>query len=105
MKTGCLSSNEIPFTQNSGHPQIEQEFEVVGVTKHHNVYRIQLNSPNLILSAIYRHPQLTDTRVRRLMTCMSKSIPILAKVEVKTIDKSQVTGRLLRFQPQTDEND
>lgn len=79
--------------------EIEQEFMVVGVTKHHNIYRIQLTSQNLNLSATYRHPQLTDTRVRRLMNCMSTSTPILAKLEVKVVDKSQVSGRLMRFKP------
>lgn len=85
--------------------EIEQEFVIVGVTKHHNIYRIQLTSPNLVLSAIYRHPQLSDTRVRRLMNCMSNSTPILAKVEVKIVDKAHVSGRLMRFKPQEDEND
>lgn len=79
--------------------EIEQMFSVVGVTKLQNSYKIQLTSPNLVLAVTYRHPQMTEARIRRLMNCISNSIDILAKIQVKTIDKSQVTGRLIRFKP------
>ena len=79
--------------------EIEQQFVIGGVTKHHGEYRIQLTSPNLVLTAVYRRPQLSDSRIRRLMSCMANSTPVLAKVEVKTIDKSQVSGRLIKFKP------
>lgn len=79
--------------------EIEQLFEVKGVYKAPTSYRVQLFSPNLILSAIYRRPELSERRVRVLMRCMSDSIPIDARVEVKTIDKAQVVGRLI-FQAQ-----
>lgn len=77
--------------------EIEQIFEVIGVTKHQNVWKIQLSSKNLVLAAVYRLPQMTDAKVRRLMGCIATSTKIQAKLEIKVFEKSQVSGRLMRF--------
>jgi hypothetical protein len=83
--------------------EVEQVFSVMGVTKHQSAYRIQLSSPNLVLSAVYRHPQMTDARVKRLFSCMASGAPIWAKVEIKIVDKAQMQGRLIRFKPHQDD--
>jgi len=77
--------------------EVEQVFEVIGINKQQNVYRVQLHSQNLALTAAYKWPQMTDAKIKKLMSHMTNSKKILAKLEIKVIDKSQVTGRLIRF--------
>lgn len=82
--------------------EIEQVFQVLGVTKHQSVYRIQLSSPTLIVSAAYKHPQMSPARVRRLFGYMAANTRILAKLEIRVVEKAHVQGRLLRFSPHAD---
>lgn len=77
--------------------EVEQVFDIVGITKHQSAYRVQLASSNLTLTALYRWPQMTDAKVRRLMTFMAASKPVIAKLEIQVVDKAQVMGRLIRF--------
>lgn len=79
--------------------EVTTEFSIVGVIKVHRNYRVQLKSRTLQISAVYSAPQMTDLKVKKLLTCLAASTPIHATVEIKTIDKSQVIGRLLSFQP------
>jgi hypothetical protein len=78
---------------------VTYEFLVTGIVKVQNEYRIQMHSKKMHISAQYRAPEKTDSRVAKLITCMSSSQPIRAEVEIKTIDKSKVVGRLLTFLP------
>lgn len=85
--------------------EVEQVFRVNGVTKYQGGYRIQLVSQNLIVPATYRRPQLTDARIKRLFGYMASGTSILAKVEIKVTDGSQVSGRLIRFKLFQDDGD
>lgn len=85
--------------------EVEQVFSVNGVTKHQGVFRIQLESPTLVVSAVYRRPQMTDARVKRLFGFMAAGTAIRAKLELRVTDGSQVAGRLIRFTPFQDEED
>lgn len=78
---------------------LTDDFLVTGIVKVQNVYRIQMHSKKVHISAQYRAPEKTDSRVKKLIMCMTSSQPIRAEVQIKTIDKSQVLGRLLTFQP------
>jgi hypothetical protein len=85
--------------RNAEIEEIDDEFIVLGVVKVQSSYRVQLKSKSLHLSAIYMSPQLTDGKLKKLINCMAGSQTIQARVELKTIDKSQVIGRLLSFRP------
>lgn len=78
---------------------VTDDFLVTGIVKVQNVYRIQMHSKKMHISAQYRAPEKTDSRVKKLITCMTSSQLIRAEVQIKTIDKSQIVGRLLKFQP------
>lgn len=77
--------------------EVEQVFEVMGINKYQNTYRVQLHSKNLSVTAAYKWPQMTAAKVKKLMSHMTNSTQIFAKLEIKVVDKSQVVGRLIRF--------
>lgn len=79
--------------------EVEQLFNVLGVTKNQGLFRIQLTSKNLQLMVQYRHPQMTPARVKKLSTLMLANTPILAKVELRAVDGETISGRLIRFRP------
>lgn len=79
--------------------EVTRDFRIAGVKKVGSGYRIQLEAKDLVLSVSYKRPQFSDTGLKRLMSYMTSETRISATLEVKTIDKSQLTGRLLRFTP------
>lgn len=83
--------------RNAELEDITDEFQVIGIVKIQNSYRVQLKSKTTHLSAIFRSPEMTPVRVKKLMTCMTDSQTIDATVELKTVDGSQVVGRLMKF--------
>jgi hypothetical protein len=76
----------------------EEEFEVLGIVKVGATYRVQLKSSTLHISASFGKSKFSESKTKSLMACMTTSKKIWAKIEIKTVDKSQVTGRLLTFQ-------
>ena len=83
--------------------EMEQVFKVVSVRKSGAGFKIGLDSKSLSVSALYRKPQLSDARIKRLMSCMASEILIKARVDVRTVDQAQLSGRLISFKPLTDE--
>jgi len=79
--------------------EVEQDFNVLGITKHQGAFRIQLGSQNLQLTAQYRAPQMTPARVKKLFGFMAGNTAIHAKVEIRAIEGEPISGRLLRFKP------
>lgn len=79
--------------------EITDEFSVTGIVKIQKSYRVQLKSSTTHLSAIYRSPEMTPAKIKKLMTCITESQTIDATIELKTVDGSQVIGRLLSFTP------
>ncbi|WP_157381144.1 hypothetical protein [Burkholderia ubonensis] len=76
---------------------IEDEFSVDGIVKISNNYRIQLRSNTAQYSVLYREPEMTPTRIKKLMNCMTFSRPIRARIIVRMVEGSQVSGQLLSF--------
>jgi hypothetical protein len=79
--------------------EVDSVFKVVSVRKAGVAFKVGLESKNLTISAIYRKPQLTDARIKRLMGCMATETRIKAKVEVRTVDQAQLSGQLTSFAP------
>ncbi len=77
--------------------EITQVFRVAGIKKSGAAYRVQLESKTLVITANYRRPQFSDAGLKRLVNCMATDTRIQATLEVRTVDKSQLVGRLLRF--------
>ena len=79
--------------------EVDQVFKVVSVRKAGAGFKIGLESKNLSISALYRKPQLSDARIKRLMGCMAAETMVKARVEVRTVDQSQLSGRLISYTP------
>lgn len=79
--------------------EVTRVFRVAGVRKSGAAYRVQLESKNLVLTAVYRRPQFSDSGLKRLLNCFTSDLRINATVEIRTVDKAQMIGRLLRFSP------
>lgn len=80
-----------------GIDEITRDCLVVGIDKVQGVYRIKLEGKALAVTATFRRPQLTDPKVRQLFRCMAEGQAIRATLEVKTVEKSQLSARLLKF--------
>lgn len=76
---------------------IDDEFDVIGITKINKVYRVQIRSAEAHVSAIFAKPELTERKIRQLMACMTGAQSIKATIEVRRVDKSQVSARLMNF--------
>lgn len=85
--------------RSAEYEEVTKVFVVTGINKIRGVYRIKLESPDLIVTAAYRRPQMTEGRVRSLFQCISQNRPILATLDVKTVEKSQLSARLMKFKP------
>lgn len=83
--------------------EVEQVFKVVSVRKAGAGFKVGLESKNLTISALYRKPQLTEARIKRLMGCMASETMVKARVDVRTVDQAQLSGRLLSFKPISEE--
>lgn len=76
---------------------VEDIFNVEGIVKVSNRYRVQLKSKSYHISVTYSDKSQTGKNISRLMKAMASSQAIRAEVEIKKIDRSIVTGRLLSF--------
>ncbi|APF86791.1 hypothetical protein HI806_08500 [Ralstonia solanacearum] len=83
--------------RNVARNNVTDTFVVEGIVKIGERYRLQLRSPTYHFSAIYHKPHMTESRIRRLFSCMTDSKKIEATVEIKVIEKSQIAGQLLKF--------
>lgn len=83
--------------------EVKQTFKVVSVRKAGEGFKVGLESQNLAITALYRRPQLTDARIKRLMNCITSETLIEARVEVRTVDQAQLSGRLIAFRPLSEE--
>jgi len=84
--------------RNAEVEMVEDTFQVLGVIRVRKNYRVQLRSKNLYISAMYKPPEMTDARARRLAGCITSSQLIKATIELKRLEKSHVIGRLMKFQ-------
>ncbi|CAN7596514.1 hypothetical protein LJR099_004498 [Variovorax paradoxus] len=78
---------------------LEDDFLVLGMVRVQNSYRIQLKSRATHISATYKTPQMTDASIRLLSECFHNRQLVRAQVELKIIEKSQILGRLMSFEP------
>ncbi|MBN3856150.1 hypothetical protein G3N59_22510 [Paraburkholderia sp. Ac-20340] len=76
---------------------IDDIFIVDGIVKIGPNYRIQLRSETAQFSVLYREPEMTPTKIKRLINCMTSTKAIRATITVRIVEKSQVSGELLRF--------
>ncbi|WP_354686719.1 hypothetical protein [Cupriavidus necator] len=83
--------------RNTERETVTDTFVVEGIVKIGNRYRLQLRSDTYHFSAIYQKPQLTEDGVHQIFGCMTDSKEIEATVEIKIIEKSQISGRLISF--------
>jgi hypothetical protein len=84
--------------RKAGDPKsVTEVFKITSVRKAGTAYRIGLESKKLTFSALYRKPQLSEIRIKRLMNCFLNGDLIKAEVEVRPIEKAQVVGRLISF--------
>lgn len=84
--------------------EIEDFFKVISARKAGSSFMVGLESRTLTISALYRRPQLTDLRIKRLMACMASESLVQAKLQVRTVDQSQLSGRLISFRVVSDEH-
>jgi hypothetical protein len=77
--------------------EIQGIFTVAGVRKDSSRYQIALESTDLSISAVFRKPHLTDTKIRQLLKIFQAGGKIAATIELRSIDGAKPTGRLLRF--------
>lgn len=76
---------------------IEDTFEVSGIVKIEQNYRLQLRSETAFFSVLYRPPKMTEARIKRLMNCMTGSRTIDAKISIRSVEGAQVSGELESF--------
>jgi len=85
---------------------IDDTFEVAGIVKIAENYRLQLRSETAFFSVLYRPPKMTEARIKRLMNCMTASRTIDATISVRSVEGAQVSGELESFkvtkEPSTD---
>ncbi len=77
--------------------EVKGVFRVASVKKNGLLFKVGLESKSLVINVVYRKPQLTDARIKRLMTCMANERLIDAKLNVKTVEQAQMSGRLMSF--------
>lgn len=85
--------------RNGEYREARGTFTVTAVKSAGSSFRIGLDSKQLSLTATYRKPQLTDTRIKRLMNCLASRTPIDAHLEVKDVGKAHLSSRLIWFAP------
>lgn len=94
-------SLEILSEKRANRPYIKQTvedvFNVEGIVKIGNRYRVQLKGKSYHISVAYTDISVIRKGISQLTKAMTSSQPIQATVEVKKIDRSIVTGRLLEF--------
>lgn len=83
--------------------EIEDSFKVVSVRKAGVSFKVGLESRAIAISALYRKPQLSDLRIKRLMSCMTSESWVQAKLQVRTVDQAQLSGRLISFRVISDD--
>lgn len=83
--------------------EIEDTFKVMSVRKAGASFKVGLESKALAISALYRRPQLTDLRIKRLMSCMASESLVQAKLQVRTVDQAQLSGRLISYRVISDD--
>lgn len=77
--------------------EITKVFRVTSIRKVGASYRVGLEAPELSLTATYQKPQLSEARMKRLMSFMAGDVEIVATIETRSNDHAQLSGRLLRF--------
>lgn len=85
--------------------EIEDVFKITGVKAVGSTYRIGLVSKTLTTSAVYRRPQLTEARMKRLTNLFINGTQIKAKITVKVVDQAQLSSRLYSFNPYSPDED
>lgn len=85
--------------------EVEDVFDVRGIVRVQSAYRVQLQSKTMHLSATYRAPEMTDSRVKKLVSCITTGRRVFAQVEIKTVEKAHVIGRLRSFKALDDSED
>lgn len=77
--------------------EVDGRFSIKYVRKSGAGFTVGLESKKMTVTAAYRHPQLTQARVRRLMNAMAAGQDIQAKLEVRVVEQSTLSGRLVTF--------
>lgn len=83
--------------RRSKNDTVEDTFEVGGIVKIEQNYRLQLRSETAIFSVLYRPPKMTEAKIKRLLNCMTASRPIEAKISIRSVEGAHVSGELLSF--------
>jgi len=60
---------------------------------------VGLEGKNVALGAKFMKPQLTVARIKRIFALMASGQKIEAKLEVRVVDKANLSGRLISFKP------
>jgi hypothetical protein len=83
--------------------EIEDSFKVVSLKKAGASFKVGLESQALAINALYRKPQLSDLRIKRLMSCIASESLVKAKLQVRTVEQAQLSGRLISFRVISDD--
>lgn len=83
--------------------EVTGKFKVVSVRKAGAGFKVGLESKALVIGALYRKPQLSDARIKRLMGYMATDTKVHAVLQVRTVDQAQLSGRLMKFTPLPDD--
>jgi len=76
---------------------IKETCSIKYVRKSGNHFIVGLEGKNVSLGAKFRKPQLSEARIKKLSGYMVAGQRIEAELEVKVVDKANLSGRLLSF--------
>lgn len=76
---------------------IHETCTVKYVRKNGAHYMVGLQGKNISLSAKFMKPQLSDAKITKLFKHMANEETINAELEVRVVDKANLSGRLIKF--------
>ncbi|WP_164147010.1 hypothetical protein [Stenotrophomonas maltophilia] len=76
---------------------IHETCTVKYVRKNGAHYMVGLQGKNISLSAKFMKPQLSDTKITKLFKHMANEEKIEVELEVRVVDKANLSGRLIKF--------
>ena len=60
---------------------------------------VGVEGKNIALGAKFKKPHLTETKIKKLMNLMAAGTKIDAVLEIRVVDKANLSGRLISFKP------
>ncbi|MCC8669177.1 hypothetical protein LN461_07405 [Xanthomonas arboricola] len=103
-----LSQDDLELLANRrsrrlGDKQLIKEIcSIKSVRKSGSHYIVGLQGKNVSLGAKFMKPQLSEARIKKLFGHMASEQKIEVKLEVRVVDKANLSGRLIAFKPKAE---